>query len=324
MKKIQILLGFVLFSLGLFADEAPHKMKDLLQRTQLIVHAKITSHTPMSVTIHVKEVLFNFRTGIKQGDYLNIQNDFSIVCPAEIPIEFSRQKKEAIFFLNYNKGKWQITAGDVAFFRDGKAQLMFIQEGYEYAGTAQEWKSDLTGYYDHFIRNEKNELRPLLDEKKWTKDKSLSPLAQLQYKSYYKDHFRSLEDHPRLNKANLYYPEEEEEEPFQTLVTAPGATLPISHDKMLEISAEVYANAIKKHPQLVEDQIEGFVYYHLSFREDGTIANLHIDTPLHGKVHDELRLYYKNHSKWPPALNDKGKPLRFKQSCQLIFKPNLE
>lgn len=319
MKYILIGILFWLTPRMVFADEAPHKMEDLLQRTQLIVHGKITSNTQLTATINVLEVLFNYRTGIKQGDYLKIQNDFNVVCPVDIPLEYAQQKKEAVFFLSFFKNKWYITMGDVAFFRGGKAHLQFVEEGYEYAGTAEEWKSDLKGYYHHFKRNEQKELRPLFEQKKWPKEKSLSPLAQLQYKSYYKDHFRTLADHSRLKPLEqLDYMEEEV---FQTLATAEGVKVPISYEKMLEIGETISSEALLKYPELAANQIEGYVYYSLSFREDGTIAEIKIERPVYGKLHDAIREYYMRYPKWTPAVGKNGKPIRFKQRLQLRFQP---
>lgn len=322
MKKILTGILFVVLNLFLFAEEAPHSMGDLLQRTQLIVHGKITSHTQLTATVHVIEILHNYRTGINQGDYLKIENDFRVVCPIDIPLEFAQQKKEAVFFLSYFKNKWYITMGDVAFFKDGKAELTFFQEGYTYSGTIAEWKSDLNGYYAHFKRNEQKELRPLLDKKKWAKDRTLSALAQLQYRSYYRDHFRSLESSPRLKPIETVI--FVEEEPFATLASSADISVPISQEEIMEISQQIASQARERYPELVQDKIEGFTYYSLFFIIDGSIAKVEFDISVHGRINEAIQAYYDTHSKWSPALDEKGNPIRFKQQLSMHFKIDKE
>ncbi|MCR9153979.1 MAG: hypothetical protein NXI09_07720 [Bacteroidetes bacterium] len=316
--KSALLLFLLFLNTCLLADEAPHRMEDLLQKTQLIVHGKISSHTSSSFTINVLDILYNYRTGIKEGDYLLIQNDFSIVCPIDVPLEYAQQKKEAIFFLSYVKNKWYITMGDVAFFNGNKAELAFYVEGYIYRGNLAQWKSDLAGYYRHFKRNSKQKLIPKLDRESWSEVEGLSALAQLQYRSFYKDHFRSLNEHPRLQRLEVFAPKGEE--PFQSMATVPGITEPISYEKMQEIGEIIAANARSKYPELEANNIEGFVYYTLSFRADGSIAALKIERPLHGKIHEALRDYFQEHPNWPPTLNAEGEAIRYRQMLHLRFK----
>ncbi len=293
-------------------------MQDLLQKTQLIVHGKITSNAQLTVTVHVLDVIYNYRTGIHKGDYLKIQNDFNVVCPIDIPLEYAQQKKEAVFFLDYSKNKWRVTAGDVAFLKDGIGELVFYEEGYAYAGSIEEWKADLEGYYSHFKRNEENTLIPLLDKDAWVLEKELSALAQLQYNSYYRNHTKKIAKHPRLTLLEIEHPTIER--PFETSATSRVVLPPISDEKQQEISRIIASNARSQYPELEANNIEGVLYYSLSFREDGTIAKIAIERPLHGKLHDAIRSYYHEHAKWPPALNETGQAVRFKQVLPLRFK----
>lgn len=181
------------------ADEAPFRMGELFQQTQLIVHGKIHSHTSNTVTLRVLDVWYNYRTGIENGDYLRVENDFNIVCPIEIPLEYADAKREGVFFLNYSGGSWHLTMGEVAFIQDGKAQISFTEEGYEYSANIDEWKKDLQDYYHHFPRTAENSISPKLDSSSWSTNDHLTPLVKLQYHSYYRAFHVDLSDTPRLH-----------------------------------------------------------------------------------------------------------------------------
>jgi hypothetical protein len=292
-------------------------MEELLLGTHLVVHGKITAHTDHQVTLKVKEILHNKGTGIKRGDYLRVHNDFSVVCPVEIPLSYAEQKKEGIFFLNYINETWHLTMGEAAFFNDNFAEIYFHEEGFVYRGTVEEWRQDLEGYYDHFHRNEDKKVIPHLPKDSWEKDAGLSPLALLQYKSVYRAIFKDLSWHPRLTRIEIKVPLEEKR--YETLASVPGVSVPISPERMMEISSEIAAEARSRYPELEEKGIEGFTYYSLYIDSTGFIDKVTIDLVVHGRINDAIQDYYNKHPKLSPARDENGKAIHFRQRLQMRF-----
>lgn len=311
----------IMFTSFLRAERAPYKMEDVLQNTQLIVYAQIHTHTEKDVTIKVNDVLFNYRTGIQREDYLRIPNDFSIVCPVEIPRAYAEQKRKGVFFLHYARNTWHLTMGEAVFMTSETAKIGFTQEGYFYEGTLPEWKKDLKDYYAHFPRNQENKLTPQLDSIQWASREGLSPLVQLQYKTFYNAWNLDLSQHKRLTRYQIVEPKEET--PYETLQSSPGVQVPISPEKMMQISDEIAERASTQYPELLEKQIKGFTYYSLYFNDQGKIDKVKIDLAVHGLLNNALETYFDEHNLWPAAINKNGVPIRFRQRLFMRFNPQI-
>lgn len=324
-KNVLLLLIISLRSIYSFAEEAPHRMEELLLETDLVVHIKITSHTDTNFRAKVIDVLHNRHTGIKIGDYLKISNDFSAICPLEVPREYAEEKREALAFLSYWEGHWYLTQGEIGFIEDKKARIPFYEEGCTYNATIADWKVDLASYYEHFWFDKAEELKAKYTQKS-IEGKRCSNLVNLQYRSIY----------PSVNlpfdrKSNLTVIFEElltgtesdqlevkSDEDEQTIFTIVEIA-PISQDTLSFIMDDIVAYIRAEYPEINELDIEGMAYYSLLFEKDGTISEVKMLRSIHPKIDEGIKTYYQTHNQWPPAQIYKGKAVRHMGNFALRF-----
>ena len=269
MKSLYAIV-LLLLSYAVKADEAPYKMQDLLLRTDLIAQVKITSHSDQLIRVKVLDILHNFRTGIKHGDYLKVQYDFNTICPAPFPKEYAEEHREALAFLSFENNQWYLTCGEIAFLNDSKATVQFFEDGYEYTESIDGWKRDLEDYFSHFSMDKEGKLSPRLNAENWKVSK-LSALCYLQYVGCYGPLKSNAEDYQSLKPLfNEVIPPAEEiavfkesEDRVYTFVD----TDPISDSTSLEIMKTLQNRVRAKYPELDESGIQGNTYYSVLFEK---------------------------------------------------------
>ncbi|NOQ72518.1 MAG: hypothetical protein GQ574_10980 [Crocinitomix sp.] len=323
-KYILLLLIITLRSVSSFADEAPHKMEELLLRTDLVVHIELTgTYTDTNFRARVLDVLHNNHTGIKTGDYLKIANNFDDVCPASFPREYAKEKREALAFMSYWEGHWYLTLGEIGFIYKNKARIQFYQEGCEYIGTIAEWKLDLANYYEHFWLDKKGEIKAKYTRKS-IEGKAYCNLVKIQYESIYhgvnfpKDRNSNLEV---ILEELLEMPEplevnnREDEEAIITIVEIQ----PIPRDTAIFIMNDIVVYIRENYPEINDLDIEGITYYSLLFEKDGTISEVKMLRSIHPKIDEGIKAYYQIHNQWTPPQVYKGKTVRHKGNFFLKF-----
>lgn len=326
MKNLYAVI-LLLFCYAAKADEAPHKMQDLLLRTNLIAKVKITSHSDEIVRVQVLDILHNFRTGIKQGDYLKIQYHFNVICPVPFPRKYAEENREALAFLSFKDNRWYLTCGEIAFLNDGKATVRFFEEGFEYSESIEGWKRDLQGYFSHFSLNKEDKLTPRLSAENW-QDNKLTALSYLQYAGFYHPLELNVEDFPSLKPLfiEVVTPADEiavegaMEDEVYTLVD----TDPISDSVSLEIMKALLKRVMERHPELKDSGIQGNTYYSLRFEKDGRISEVKILRSVAEQIDEEIEQYFKEHPQWLEPLNENGKPVRYKKNMVFRYRIDLK
>ncbi len=320
MKRLYTAM-LLLLSYFALADEAQYKMQDLLLRTNLIAQVKITSHSDQLIRVQVLDILHNSGSGIRQGDYLKVQYDFNVICPAPFPKKYAEEHREALAFLSFENNQWYLTCGEIAFLNDGKATVQFFEEGYEYTESIDGWKRDLQDYFSHFSLNKQGKLIPRLSTENW-QDSRLSALCYLQYVGFYHPLKSNVEDYQSLKPLlNDVVPSAEEAEVHlvkEDSVYTFVADDPISDSTSLEIMKVLQKSVREKHPELKDLGIEGNTYYSLVFEKDGRISEVKILCSVAEQIDKEIRQYYKEYPQWPAPLNERRKPVRYRKN--MVFR----
>lgn len=319
MKKYLLLITTcIAIAFNAKSEAMAYPMDELFLNSNIIAHVKITSHTQQYFKVRVLELLYTHRSGIEEGDYLKIINDFSIVCPSALPIEYAQQKKEALAFLSFHNGKWYLNKGEIGFFTNGKIRIPFYKEGFYYTGTIPEWKKDLTDYFDHFRYNSEGELISKYSNKQ-LKGKTFSPLVALQYHYLYWNINKPFNPGPYLEnifvepEEVVEYVEPQEEDEIHTFVEKQ----PIPDDTMSVVMEDLLNFIWAEYPHLLQLDLQGICYYSLIFEKDGSISKVEILRSIHSEIDQGIKAYYDIHSKWTPATINNGIPVRCKQTFPL-------
>lgn len=323
MKRYLYFFAFVLItSFQARADAAGYSMHELLLETNLIAHVKITNNTRQNFNVKILAVLHHNKSGVKAGDYLQINNDFDIVCPSSFAIEYAEQKKEALAFLSFHKGAWYLNKGEIGFFKDNKITITFYKEGYFYNGTISEWKNDLADYFEHFRYNSEGKLRAKYAYKE-QKRKEHSALVELQYYRLYWNLKQKIREKPQLERMNFDFEVEEEiEEPAEDMeIHIIVDSTAIHKDSVEVIMKDLLAYIADEYPSIMQADIQGNVYYSLLFEKDGTISEVKILRSFIPEIDIAIKSYYEIHNQWTPAILNNA-PVRYRQSFPLKIRMN--
>ncbi|MCG8577231.1 MAG: energy transducer TonB [Flavobacteriales bacterium] len=303
-KFLLIIISSFQFHLAVRADEEAYSMDELFLNSNLIAHVKIISHTDQNFRVRVREVLHHHKSGITEGGYLKIINDFNVTCPAAFPIELAEQKREALAFLSYHNGNWHLNRGEIAFFKGANVRVALEKEGCHYNGTINNWKEDLSDYFEHFQYNAEGRIISKYDSTQ-IEGKIFSPLVQLQYYWLYGN--LSLEAIPKLEFelkvqiANYSDADEEgpvEDEKIYTFVD----TFPIQPDSLvLKMMNDLVTFTLKRYPEL-QQSLYANTYYSLIFEKDGRISDVKILRSVSPKIDESIKAYFQLYPQWEPAI----------------------
>lgn len=315
--KLLILLFVTTLSFSLFAERAPYTMDEVLMNSRLIAHVKIKSHTHHSFKVEVLDILHHHRTGIKKGDYLNVVNDFNIICPPGFPISYAEEHREALAFLTFHKGKWYLKNDQIAFFEADKVKVRFSTEGYDLRATIPEWKSELKQYFTEFSKDKNEKLTHSPEATQALVDKKPS-LVALQYASMYYGIKIDTQKHPLLIPNEIIYisPKAYTKEQIKDtnriheFLDHP----PVNDSLMLALNQKLKALYFKRHPEET-DIIEAFkVFYHLIIEKDGSVSQVKILRSFNPKMDAVIKSFYLDESfKLPIPRNEYNWPVRCKQ-----------
>lgn len=294
-------------------------MHALLLQSDLIAHIQILTHTQQQLKVRVVGTLRNFKTGIVQGDYLRVAHDFQVVCPQGFPEHYAEEQREAVAFLRNEEAQWQLVYGKIAFMEAGKASLDFYEEGYCYTATLDQWHRDLNTYYQHFSLNQKGQLISRLQADNW-QEASVSNLAYLQYAAHFNSGQSGMRQFSVLKPlfTSLEGPKEEPQwlAPPDSIYNF-AYTPPISDSVMriirVELSQRINQNAMVNQHTLLPN-----TYFSLLFEKDGRVSEVQIYRSAHAAVDELLRSYFKENARWPPAQDQRGNPIRFRQ--RMVFR----
>lgn len=302
------------------ADAVAQPMDKLLLRTNLIAHVQITSNTFQDFRVRVIEVLHRSKSGIQEGDYLKVINNFYVVCPSAFPIEYAQKKREALAFLSYYKGSWHLTGREIGFFEQGEIRIPFYKEHHYYQGSIADWRADLTDYFEHFSHNDKHELVAKLSESE-LRGKKFSDLVRLQYHRVYWDIFKKVDLGKNLIPIDIFNPDAESDSPqaapaedrIYQFTDQPA----IPNDSVQAVMDDILAFMQAKNPKIFQGDIVGITYYSVLFEKDGSVSEVKILKSISPKVDKAIKAYYKEHNQWSVALNDRGEAVRYRQYLPL-------
>ena len=242
--------------------------------------------------------------GIQVGDYLKIINNFNVDCPSSFSIELAEQKREALAFLSYHRGNWYLNRGEIAFFKEGKLRVALEEEGCYYNATINNWKEDLSDYFEHFRYNSEGTIISKYDSTK-IEGKTFSPLVQLQYYRLYGN--LSLEAIGMLEFEVIVqiadYSDSDEEVPIEdeevyTFVD----TFPIQPDSLvLKMMNDLVIFTLKRYPEL-QQSLHPNTYYSLTFEKDGRISDVEILRSASPKIDESINAYFQLYPQWQPAI----------------------
>ena len=318
MKKWLWVVLVLLMVSRAYADEAPYPMHDLLLNSQLVAHVRISSHSDNEFRVEVKDILRNYKTGIKQGDYLKVDYDFNLICPQAFPVEYAQQHREGLAFLRYTNCAWHLVHGVIAFWGKGLSEITLYEEGCTFTASLNEWRVNLSEYYQHFSLDEKGKLTTLYPPQTLA-HKELGPLSTLQYVRAFHLSDTVLQKFKSI-KITLVEPEPEPEVmvPVDSVYTH-LARQPISAENERLIMEELVATLNTKYPQLKDNGIGGITAYQVVFEPNGRVAQVIITRSVSPIIDDAIKLYYTEHVQWRPAVNHSGKAVKYRQLMVLRY-----
>jgi hypothetical protein len=301
-----------------FADEAPYPMYDLLLNSQLIAHVKISSHSNKELRVEVKDILRNYRTGIKKGDYLKVDYDFDLICPQPFPVEYAQEHKEGLAFLRYTNGTWHLVHGVIAFWQNGLAEVNFSEEGCTFMGDLNQWRSNLNEYYQHFWLDEEQKLKARYQQQE-VAGKELGALATLQYVGAFHLPGSLLKKFKSIKVSMVEPPPEPEPELVTDSVYTYLRRQPISADNERRIMEELITTLNTNHPELKAHQVAGITAYQVVFEANGRVAEVAITRSVSPTIDKAIKQYYNNNPQWRPAINSSGRAVKYRQLMVLRY-----
>ncbi|WP_066756227.1 energy transducer TonB [Crocinitomix algicola] len=319
-KSLIVFVLTCLIRISAWSEAAPYSMDELLLKSNLIAHVKITSHTENDFKVYIVDVLHHHKSGIKNGDYLTVVNDFNVICPSAFSIERAEQKSEALAFLMYHNGQWHLNQGEIGFFSQGRIEIPFYEEGCTYNGTIEDWKNDLTDYFNHFSYDKNGRLTAKYNSNH-IKNSPPTSLALLQYNQLYHHLSLNLSVNNKL-VMNLIFPPENSNDSTQKLADEIYLHVdqpPIKEKDLQDMMNDLVEYVHTTRPEIKANNIQGTSYYSLTFDKSGKITDVQIIRSISPIIDQAIYDFYERNNLWSPALLN-NQAVRFQQNLPLRIK----
>ncbi len=148
LKKLLLVIIILFPALGRTCQD-PTKMHKLFFESNLIVEAKIVSHTDHYYKIKILDVYRDFQIGIKEGDYIKIKKEMNVETSTDkVHLKQIEDRLTGVAFLAKSEYGWRIR--EFHFFYKGIATIRFDYEFCEINGTSSVVKSQIQEYFKEF------------------------------------------------------------------------------------------------------------------------------------------------------------------------------
>ncbi|NOQ72517.1 MAG: hypothetical protein GQ574_10975 [Crocinitomix sp.] len=194
LKKI-VLIIIVLFPATGKAEIDPARMHELFFKCNLIVQARIVSHTDHDYKIKILDIYRDYQIGIKVGDFIKIKKEMNIESSVDrLSLKNIEDRLTGVAFLTKSEHGWSVRK--FPFFYDGNVTFRTDYENCKITGNAAEMKTQIREYYKEF-RISKGALVGKKTAKEVLKS-NLNQLALSQYAQLYQ-HTIDREIYKKIN-----------------------------------------------------------------------------------------------------------------------------
>ena len=300
------------------ACRVPYKLNQLFFKTDLIVKAKIVSHTKQYYRIVVLDVYNDKNSGIKEGDYILVWNDFN-TSATDFHIQNAIEKKTILAFLTNYENKWYLQFGNFSFFINGMAEIGSPTEGFSTQGNSSSLKKSIQNYYQEF----QFDTLGRVTGKKSIYEILTTPLSDLTLFQYSRIYFPvSMSISYRLPKDKYHIQESEEEDKNSinkdSIIFNRASITPIPLKSLPSVFKGLYDYIEHKSDSIQLTNNAEMIYYVLTFEKDGTISNTRLINSPNPKLDRLVKRYFQKNKNWRPAINEAGEAIRFRHIFPII------
>ena len=181
---ISIIYGFLLFTANVAkAERVPVKMHRVLFGCSVIAKSKIVKHSDHSYTIQIVDVYYDRQTGIKAGDYIQIEKEMNVIYSSEtVHRQNVLDRRTGVAFLYKSDKGWGVV--EFPFFEENRVILNFYPESCRVQGTSDEIKAQIQEYFTEFRMENQKLIAPKTEKEVINSD--LGQLSLIQYYQIYR------------------------------------------------------------------------------------------------------------------------------------------
>lgn len=280
----------------------PLDIGKVILHSDLIVYATARSEQNHTFKIEVIDIWLDKGYGIKKEDYLKIPKEIVFECG--FSTNAVTEVGTGVFFLKKEDNTWRlVTYNFIPRFVNGNASTL-VFECY-YTANFKKWKNNIQAFLKEFHLDQYDYILASKSEEEILRLPTLLPLVHEYYRNFYPNlrfQIKSKLDCPYITESQLEADLKAslipKSDTFIYKVPEKMALPPEPFDSLL---SKITALLEEKHPEIIEMDIYGRMYYSLLIEKDSSVSKVKTLRSLHPDLDKDVQEYLMSSSPWIPA-----------------------